>query len=373
MSIDLNKIILVVTAFLLAIALSTRGVLGIWSDIFILTMTLFISKRVVDLKLNKTLIMLFATLIILYLLSSLINQVYDLAFIYYISIIIPFILILKKRNTVFYFIISWGLINSLIVALTLLTMFGLFDLQGIIYSREGGFRAAGLITNPNYYAYMNFISFILCAQIVFKYKKIVMTLLFMGVVLSFSRGVIGGLLIFITLNYSTFNRVTLITVAFLVLSSFSFVAYDFLPEGVLKTLEYRLEDSSSGNLSGRGEIWSLGFDHWSTSYKYILFGFGFNNFQNTTGLSNTVHNAYFRTIFEQGIVAFIAMMAFYLYGILNTSIKVLKINNKIIILISILFTWLSNDYHLVKETMILIAVMSVLFKSNFLVANALNR
>ena len=355
----------IIFSLLLAFFVSSRGVVSGGADIFLILMSFVFAENVLKIKISRTFFCSWIFLMFLYLTSSVINEVSDFSLYYYFSLFYLFKISLNQKNLGYYFIVTWSAINFLIVVLILLSMLSIVDMQGLVYSREGGFRAAGLITNPNYYGYMNFISFALCSQVIFRFKKIVMIFLFLGVLLSLSRGVILGMFCFVFINYFSLSRVLFVMALIFIISFFS-LNFDLLPEGLAKTMEYRFNDANSGNLSGRSDIWEIGLNYWLVSYKNILFGFGFDEFQNITGLSNTVHNAYLRILYEQGILALLVFLFFVIYSIVNSRGNLFAKKSKYAILVGVLVSWFSNDYHLVKETMILIALISMKFMPEYL-------
>lgn len=361
----LQKYLLIPLMLLFAMVISTRGVLGVWSDVYICILALMLVTSALRLRFSVIGVFLYILLMTIFFTSSMVNQVEDMTFIYYVSIIVAFAIVLNDRHRVYCFIVSWGFINAVVALLVVLSLVGVIDLQGLVYSREGGFRAAGFILNPNYYAYMNFVSFILCSLINFRYRNIVLLLLVIAIILSFSRGVIAGLMVYMFLSYITPKRLLLLLIALVSAGVILYTIPELVPEAVIKTIEYRFQDSSSGNLSGRGDIWVYGFEVWSSSLRYVIFGFGHNNFQIVTGLSNTVHNAFLRTLFEQGVVALLAIIPFIAYQLMRGGGDLSNKKIQCIILGSIFVAWISNDYHLVKETMILLVVTWSVFQKRF--------
>lgn len=292
--------------------------------------------------------------------NCIVNNVLDFRIIYYFSIIIPlyFIFSLENKSTE-YFVISLGCILAVVFICSLLNLLQISDFNYMFYIRDGGIRASGLMYNPNYFAYSTFISFLLLDSF-FSKGKIKLILLFMMaflILLSFSRGVILGMLVYFVFKIKyKLIPIFVLLILFFYLSNI-FTLLDMNIDDLYKTLEYRLENLKTGDLSGRVTTWIIGYEVWSLNLKNILFGFGFNNFIENTeylGVSNTVHNSYLRMLYEFGILGFI-FIVYLFYKFIETISK----NKIFLIFLPILITWISNDFFIVKDTFLLICILIV--------------
>ena len=271
---------------------------------------------------------------------------------------IPFYFILRDFIRVRFFILSLSIILGFTSLLTLAHLFGLKYFDFLFYIRDGGVRASGLMINPNYFAYMCLICFLLC-NLLFNsslYRNILLILLALLIILSFSRGVSAALIVFL------FTRVFNIKGFIYFISLFCFVVVfmkfsNFDLDELYSTFEYRIENLKSGDVSGRSDVWILGFQEWTKSIKDFLFGFGFNNFQSKLSfynIENTTHNSYLRMFYEFGILGFIFIMFFYV----SFFVKIVRDDwyTKAIFLIPIGVAWLSNDFFINKDTFIFMVV-----------------
>lgn len=358
--VNVSQIIDIVMMFTLAFLFSSRGFFSTITDLFIWFLGFFYFFKFYREYKSKIRISLYTTisfiiLMIYFFLNSWVNESYDFKIIYYFLIMIPLYFIFNNRyRRIFYFVYSLGLILSIICICSILHLLGTVDFSFMFYIRDGGIRASGLMYNPNYFAYSAFISFLLLDLFLFrsKLKIFFMVMASLLILLSFSRGVSLGLITYIfikLLSFSTFVKFFIFCFSILMLSKFFDININF--DELYTTLEYRIENLKSGDVSGRSNVWKIGFQEWSKGIGNIFLGFGFNQFiQNTAnyGVENTVHNSYLRLLYEFGIIGFIIVMQFFILCV--SYIRGIYIKDKFIISFVVLLTWFSNDFFLNKDT-----------------------
>lgn len=284
------------------------------------------------------------------------------SFFYYYILIIPFYFVFNSYDRCKLFVITSGLMAIVVcVQLLLLYFFGFSQFQDIVLRRSGGLRAIGYMGNPNYFGYYCFVIFLLTQQFMFVLKNLVNIALLILVVFSISRGVLIGVCIYLILVI--FKSVRNMFAAIICL----FFIYNYvevlLPENFARMFVNRLSELDSDNAgSGRSIIWSQGLLVWSENWQDVLFGFGFNNFQNRLnfkGVENTVHNSYLRMLFEFGFVGFFLMMGFFITAFKN--IKWTSYREALNYGLPVVIVWLTNDFFINKETFILIAILSTIY------------
>lgn len=367
----LSKYLDIILIATLAFMFISRGSIGFLNDIvtWIIALYYFLIDKNKIVSVNKYLLVSSFILVIYLTFNLLFRESSDYKVYYYFSILIPYYLIFKKPNRVYLFILISGTLCAIVSLFIILHLLGIITNYQLFYSRDGSMRASGFMYNPNYYAYMNLVIFILISLLPLKnyLKATVLLLIFLAIILSFSRGVIAALFFYIIL--SLFSRkwlkyifiLPLILIFMYVLSNNSI--FDSLNFEILKqTFEYRLSNLKSGQISGRSMIWAYGFKAWFDNLTHVLFGFGFGNFQkyvDVYDVNNTVHNSYLRSLYELGLVGTIVIIGFYFSFIKNIT----TINNKkkAIIFFSILVSWFSNDFFINKDTFLLLSLLSLMY------------
>lgn len=364
---QLSKHLDIFIIIILAFAFISRGYLGIINDLvtWLFAFYYFVMDRQKLKTINKS-IFISSFLLAIYLTFNLLfRDSTSYQVFYYFSILIPYYFIFRSSSRAYMFSLISGIMCALVSFFIILHLAGIMKNYELFYSRSGLIRASGLMYNPNYFAYMNFIIFILLYLSPIK-KPIKLSLLFfifLAVVFSFSRGVTAGLIIFLVLNI--FRRewikyifiLPVIIIPLVIISNNFFIAI-FDLEAVRNTIEYRLSNLKSGDLSGRSSIWIFGFQAWFNDISHILFGFGFGNFQKYVGvfdIENTVHNSFLRSLYELGLIGVILLTCFY-YSLVN-NIRAVNNKTKIIIISSVLITWFSNDFFINKDTFLLLIIM----------------
>lgn len=345
---------------LLAIAFSSRGYIDVICDLYIWGLGLYYAFQIniSKIKINKFLLFSFLLIIFYFSLNIWIGGGSDFKIYYYYSILIPFYFILGDFIRARFFILSLALILGFTSLLTLAHLLGFNYFDFLFYIRDGGVRASGLMVNPNYFAYMCFICFLLF-NLLFKSsfcRNILLVLLGLLIVLSFSRGVSAALVVFLFIRVFNIKRLLYSIALFCFFILFmKFSKFDL--DGLYSTFEYRIENLKSGDVSGRSDVWVLGFQEWIKSIKDFLFGFGFNNFHSKLSfynIENTIHNSYLRMLYEFGVFGFIIIMFFYI----SFFVKIVKGGwyKKAIFLIPIGVAWLSNDFFINKDTFIFMII-----------------
>lgn len=369
----LSKYTDVVLITILAFAFISRGNLGVLNDIltwFIAAYYFIFDRRILP-TVNKPIFISFFLLLIYLTFNILFRESENYQIFYYFTVLIPYYFVFRNPDRGYLFILLSGMMCALVSIFIILHQIGIISNPELFYARDGSVRASGFMYNPNYFAYMNFVIFILVFLTPLKkhLKFIILALIFLAVVLSFSRGVTAGLTIFLFM--SLFKREWLkyifiaplfVIIIIIIFNKFLFNLLDI--ETIKHTIEYRVSNLKSGDLSGRSTIWIYGFKIWFNDILHILFGFGFGNFQNYIGyygIENTVHNSYLRSLYELGLVGTVVLI--YFYKSLIKSIKSISDINKFIIISSILVCWFSNDFFINKDTFLLLSLLALM--SNF--------
>lgn len=355
----LNCILLVIFAILF----SSRGYVGVVCDIYIWMVGFyyFLHSNIQNLKLNKFYLFSHLLVFLYFILNLWVGESSDYKIFYYFSIIIPFYFIFRDFERVKFFVLSTVCFLSVISILTLADVAGFYNFDSLFYIRDGGVRASGLMVNPNYFAYMCLIFFLIFSLIFTTsiYRNVILFLLVLLIILSFSRGVTAALIVYFLFRVFSFKAI----VYFLIFMIFSFIVMKlgkFDLDILYSTFEYRIENLKSGDVSGRSDVWILGFQEWFNHIKDVLFGFGFNNFQSRLryyNVENTTHNSYLRMLYEFGILGFLILMFYYISFFVK--ISGVKWDVKIIFLIPISLAWLSNDFFINKDTFVFMVIFLV--------------
>lgn len=352
---------------LFVLALGTRGVMpqaiteiSIWC---ISIYYLIRDRTLTNLKIYQPWTLPFVSVIFYIVLNAIIMDVDDFGTaIYYFLIFIPFIIFFNSYDRCRAFIILSGILSLLICVLLLAYyFFGIDSFESLVIRRSGSSRAIGLMGNPNYFGYYCFAIFLATQLVNFKYKHIISIALIILILLSISRGIMVGLIIYFlfTIFKKVQNLIIFITITALVLYNLDLLLPDNFADNFLKrVLELGSEDAGSG----RSSIWTKGLQIWSNTWGDIIFGFGFNNFKSRLtfmDIDNTVHNSYLRMMFEFGILGFILIMNFFRSVI--KSISWLDLRTMLTFIFSIMAVWLSNDFFINKETFYLSAICICIF------------
>lgn len=281
--------------------------------------------------------------------------------IYSFSQFFPFLFIFSKKSRIKNFVIYSAIYLSILSILMVAHRLDIGVFSDLFYTRDGLQRASGLIGNPNYFAYFSFCIFVLL-QYILKSKKflfILSFLIFIVVLLTLSRGVLMGVLLFLIIKiFTSIKKIILFSLLLIVVSSnISTITTGTISEDLFnRTIE--LEQGGSG----RSDIWEQGYELWSTNTQDLLIGMGFNQFQKRTsniGIENTVHNSYLRVLYEFGLLGFIIIFSFYISIIY--SVKWGGMKTLVGFCVPFAFCWGTNDFFLVKETFVL---MSILLMTN---------
>lgn len=279
---------------------------------------------------------------------------------YHFLLFFPLSFVLDNKRRATKFVVISSLLISLVSLLSLLEVLGIFHAPiQLFYARGANMRAYGFMGNPNYMAYNCAVFLILLHYSKLKrYNTPLLLLNFILILLSVSRGVILGVVLYFILSNIRLNKRNII----IMLLSIAVSSYIILnPPEFLETFILRFSTLfDEGNSSGRDVIWSRGYELWGSSFSSILFGTGFNNFDNILfdyyDISNTVHNSFLRILFEFGIIGLIIILTFYLVLMLIGHQN--KVSRQfIILLLSVSLMWLTNDYFLLRETFILFIVL----------------
>lgn len=354
---------------LFALALGTRGVMplavteiSIWCISFYY---LFIDKTLTKLKVYQTWTLPFICLILYIILNGIVRNVSDFGTaIYYFLTFIPFLIFFNSYDRCRAFIIVSGVLSLLICVLLLSYYFvGIDTFESLVMRRSGSSRAIGLMGNPNYFGYYCFAIFLATQLVNFKYKYIISSALVILIILSISRGIMLGLIIFFL--SIIFKKVKNLFIFIIITTLVSYnvdllLPDDFADNFLKRVLELGSEDAGSG----RSSIWTKGLQIWSNTWGDIIFGFGFNNFKSRLtfmDIDNTVHNSYLRMMFEFGVLGFILIMNFFRSVI--KSISWLELRTKFTFIFAIMAVWLSNDFFINKETFFLSAICICIFNS----------
>lgn len=367
LKLNISQVLDFIMMFTLAFLFLSRGFFSTIADLFIwfLGFMYFIKYYMgKEVQISLYIGIGYITLMMYFFLNAWINESYDFKIIYYFLIMIPLYFIFSSGDRrIFYFVYSLGLILSTIFVFSIIHLLGILDFSFMFYVRDGGIRASGLMYNPNYFAYSTFISFLLLDLFLPKSKIKIWFMLpiFLLILLSFSRGVSLGLLVYVIiklLSLSVLLKSLLFVCLVFIFSKFVDVNISF--DELYSTLEYRIENLKSGDVSGRSDVWRIGFQVWSKDIEDILLGFGFNQFiQNTAsyGVDNTVHNSYLRLLYEFGIIGFMIVMQFFILCICY--VRSVSMQKKLIVCFVVLLTWFSNDFFINKDTFFLLICLMV--------------
>ena len=287
------------------------------------------------------------------------NDFNSLNIAYNFFLFVVFLSIFNSYNRAELFVFCCGCIISIICFIQILHLFEFIDVTNfnLFYSRDGLVRSQALIGNPNYSAYNSLVCFILFYFSKIKYKRIFLFFLAISVLITISRGVIIALISFVLLMNLKLNKTTFVSAVFLFIGYIPLVQY--LPEDFVFTITERFNVFfDEGDSSGRSGIWQHGYVEWSKDLGFIILGFGFNNFPNLVRISDldlNVHNSFLRALYELGIVGFIVVFSFF-YSIIN-QIKWEHTKEKYILIITLVISWMTNDFFILKETFFMIAIL----------------
>jgi len=360
-----DKVMMNVICLIAAALLPSRGVFPYHIDLLLITMAVLVMLRKKTFSISNSMleiIISFGVFCISIIISAIYNNATSVIYFYPIFFFILVIFFNSNKFNILLFVRYWTFINALTCMLGMLTILELLNYNELFYAKVGNVRLAGLMGNPNYFGYMIFINILLISYYNQFFKNwlymILHIILLCGVLLSFSRTSIAAILIFYLLFF--LPRIGMLKGgAGVILFIFIGVSL-FKSELFIDMLNYRLENLISGDGSGRYDIWRLGFDYATDSVARFFIGVGGNGFYligDKIGVTNTVHNSFLRLFFELGLMGVISFFVF-IALIVKSAIK----GDSYYFFCSItaiMINWIGNDFFLVKETWLFLAIMFV--------------
>jgi len=120
-----------------------------------------------------------------------------------------------------------------------------------------------------------------------------------------SRGGFISTLPVLIYMFVSFGRVSFVMKAIVisVLLAGGYFVYQNLPEAQFERIAETSEELSTGEISGRGDLWSNAYYLWSEDVPTMLAGIGVGNFRNNVGAG--VHNTHLSILTETGMVGFL--------------------------------------------------------------------
>ncbi|MEK0363756.1 hypothetical protein [Pseudomonas sp. CBC3] len=247
-----------------------------------------------------------------------------------------------------------------------ISVLGLHDL---LYIRRSIARASGLADNPNYYSFSMFFAFVIAF---FAYKlqrisKIVLAIIFLGGLISLSRGFILSVIIFTfvyaSLSFSsptmkfkgkyTVNLIFTFFVSFLIYLSSQ---YDWVISETLQKIFLRFSDGGGG-AGARLESVTNWYQFGTNYHWQLLLGNGSDFFRELSSTNNAAHNTYIRILGEFGLPS---LIAFLLSLVVSGRLSIRKLDmfsSSVILSLAVLI--FTNDYYLVRETWLIMAFLYI--------------
>jgi O-antigen ligase len=246
-------------------------------------------------------------------------------FIIGIITIITLKFLLRSRENTIFFLRMIVLVISLISLATIVSqvLYSILGIETILihpYRSLQFPRSVGLYDNPNYYS----ISLLIGIGIILGFfqqriissnqtlYKIMFLIISLDLILTFSRGAIIAYFlmtvyyVLVKFNISVsskkvFYSIAILLAIILIVPLFNdFVGWN--ESKIISQLQFRFFDKDFESES-RYLLWSRGWDLYTSSITYFLFGVGGKNFQTYAayGLDLSVHNSYLRYLYELGL------------------------------------------------------------------------
>jgi O-antigen ligase len=180
---------------------------------------------------------------------------------------------------------------------------------GILMDR-GVPRLVGTFTDPNIFAFGNFIFFYYyLTHLKEKRSKLGLLLSTTTLLLTFSRGAIlavlfGIFIIFVSAKLKTKIKMVLFGVP--VVYALIKAAYSFFYIDVIQIIMDRFKEVSEDDGSGRFDIWANGLELFS---NHPIFGIGIYNYRSYSnalfGIDHYMHNTFLEVLTESGLIGFV--------------------------------------------------------------------
>lgn len=387
MTFRLSNIYLTCFAFLLAIYIHLRDVVpGGMSELLYLIFLLIPSYKI--LYKNETVVYVYIVffMLILVLLTTILNgfsdgAYYEIVLSFYTLTLLLLVGYKYARHEDQYFVykvLTLFVIFSGILAVIYIAAFLLFyagfhndSVTQFLYVRNGFARLQGLLANPNYFSLSMLLVVYIGLLIKRKILAVKISILFvlLAVVFSMSRGAILALSVllffhFLYLFMSNRKLVFMYVSGFVILSlvGISVVANDSYFGHFNEAVDRRLNDTGGG-VSSRLEAVSTTVEAASDTVMSMLFGVGLDKAKAFSADGLAPHNTFVRILGELGAFSLITYLFLFLLIASNFPKHIERIPY-LGTLMSLLLACATNDYFLVREFWLLLAVLIVITSRN---------
>ncbi|MBY5925424.1 MULTISPECIES: O-antigen ligase family protein [unclassified Halomonas] len=246
------------------------------------------------------------------------------------------------------YVLAWGM-----------KIIGYSHFDGLLYIRGSNVRVMGFLNNPNYYSLSMLFSFFVSLYL-FRLKQVTWICVFLislGVIFSLSRGAILAISLFILVTFLEKRFITNLTIciAIFILACFSFLLYETGFAADVFTLLFGRFADSGGGAAARLSSLMLGWHSYSSDLQHFLFGVGPGNLLSL--MENNPHNSFARILFESGVLGFLAYVTFITVLLLSAIRQTLSGSAFALgMVLSLIAFSLTNDYYLVKDFWLILAL-----------------